>query len=224
MRCFIHLFPDDERSKNACLPTKELRVKQYLDEVYPNKFIHDKVIQIEDSQCTPFNRRADFQTIIGNHILTIEVDERQHKYYDPIDEERRLMEICESAGLNLVCIRFNPDSYRVNGQLIDTNAKSKYPTLKKTIDRVIDRIEHGNGYDRWLTEIKLFYDDNPPIIEDIEVTTTEVIITTEKITKKTTVTTRRRLRPINQIVKDTSDAKPNVKTIVSRRRLRPITK
>nr|QBK92649.1 MAG: endonuclease [Pithovirus LCPAC401] len=197
----------------------------YLEKIYPGKFIHDKKVQIEDSQCTPFNRRADFQFILNDHIIIIEVDENQHKWYDPLDEKERLMEICESAGLNLVCIRFNPDKYKVNRIKLNPHIEKRYPILKETIDKVIDQIKNGDGYNNWLTEIKLFYDnisiekveETVQINQNVVQVAKEVIIRGEKVTllnmsspklienpnvvKKRTPFARRRLMNITEMTK-----------------------
>ncbi len=158
--CFVKFFTDDPRSKTAWIATKELKVLRYLTNEFPNIFIHDRRLFIadRDNACTPHNRRIDFQTEVDNYILCIEVDENQHKRYDPIDEEKRIMQIYENADRKLVFIRFNPDNYKQNGITKKTPLKSRFPVLGDKIREMIDRIKNGNGYDSWYTEIKMFFD------------------------------------------------------------------
>ena len=39
-----------------------------------------------------YTRRIDFQSEVKNVVLRIEVDENQHTSYDPLDEEKRIMQ------------------------------------------------------------------------------------------------------------------------------------
>ncbi len=159
--CFIELFPDDPKSKTAHVPSKELKVRLRLDTYFPNRFIYGKQLFIADREkkCTPFNRFIDAQTEFDNCILAIEVDENQHKYYDPMDEELRIMQIYQDAGKNLIFIRFNPDKYVVNGETKNLKMSKRYEVLKDKINEIIDKIEHSYNFDSWFTEIKLFFDE-----------------------------------------------------------------
>ena len=113
-RCYVELFPNDELSKTAYLAVKELNCKKFLDSRFPNLFIHNKniILSDRDKSFTTHDRRIDFQKEMKNVVLGIEVDENQHKRYDPCDEEKRIMLIYENADRNLVFIRFNPDKYK----------------------------------------------------------------------------------------------------------------
>ncbi len=159
--CFVELFPNDSRSKTANLASKELKVLTYLTTEFPGVFTHDKKLFISDRDtlCTPHNRRIDFQTEVGSYVFCIEVDEHQHKYYDPLDEEERIMQIYENANKKMVFIRFNPDNYKENKILKKTPLKERLISLGAKIKEVITRIENGEGYDNWYTEIKMFSDD-----------------------------------------------------------------
>nr|QBK92751.1 MAG: endonuclease [Pithovirus LCPAC401] len=150
-KCFAELFPDDPRSKTVCLPFKELRVKKYLDEKYTDMFKYNKLLSI--------NRRIDFRFEIGEYIFCIEVDENQHKYYDPIDEKKRIQEIHKHFEKNLIFIRFNPDNYTKSGKSQKTPMIERLEELKIKIDSIIDFIESGNHYEQWYTEFKMFFDD-----------------------------------------------------------------
>ena len=57
-------------------------------------------------------RRPDYYTILPHHILIMEVDEEQHKQYDPKDENVRINQLSESFNDKpIIYIRFNPDKY-----------------------------------------------------------------------------------------------------------------
>ena len=148
--CFVYLFPDDSRSKIANLPKKELIVKEFLDKQFTNMFVHDSKL-IGSFEC---NRRVDFQAEIKDYILCIEIDERQHKHYNPEDEIKRISELRESSQKKLIFIRFNPDNYRKNGKLIKTEMSERLKELQKKIDEIID-----NDYDKYVS-FKLFFDED----------------------------------------------------------------
>jgi hypothetical protein len=46
--------------------------------------------------------------------LILELDENQHKSYNKAAEMARMQTLAEEAGQPLVCVRFNPDSYKMN--------------------------------------------------------------------------------------------------------------
>ena len=108
--CFVAVFPDDSRTEKARIANEELKVRQYFNTTFPNRFIHNRQLFIADREkkCTSFNRRLDFQAEFDDCVLVVEVDENQHKYYDPMDEELRIMQIYQNADKNLIFIRFNP--------------------------------------------------------------------------------------------------------------------
>nr|QBK93831.1 MAG: uncharacterized protein LCPAC406_01450 [Pithovirus LCPAC406] len=86
----------------------------------------------------------------------------QHKYYDLMDEELRIMQIYQDAGKNLIVIRFNPDKYVVDGETKNPQMPKRYEVLEIKIKEVIDKIEHNYKFDSWYTEIKLFFDEDEP--------------------------------------------------------------
>ena len=169
--CFVKLFPNDSRSKTVQLPTKQLNVRRYIDAEFSDLFIYEKQLIISDEEkgCSAFDRRIDFQTEFDNCVLIIEVDENQHKYYDVKDEELRIMQIYQMAGKYLVIIRFNPDKYIENGEIKKTKMSKRYEVLKDTINDLIDKIKNNYKFNSWLTEIKLFFDDESEIKPDTSI-------------------------------------------------------
>ena len=158
VHCFINIFPKDKRTILAYKNSKELKVKSLLVENGHIDFIHNRAIFLGDCNS---NRRIDFYKYIGdNHILCIEVDEKQHKYYNSIDEEQRYDDLYK-MGYCMIFIRFNPDKYR------DKEGKIRNPQLKTRFKKLDERIQHitNNIYEYDLNEKlvyieKLFYDEN----------------------------------------------------------------
>lgn len=119
LNCFIHLFPNELVAKN--FKTKENSVVCFIKNEFPDlKFIFDKPIKGGKS-----NKRPDILIELDHQCIIIEIDEDQHKKYEDICENKRIMEISKDLKFkNIVFIRFNPDGY------IDKN-KNKIPSCWK---------------------------------------------------------------------------------------------
>jgi len=112
---------------------------------------------------------------LGYNILIIEIDENQHKAYDEICENKRMMQISKDLQHRpIVFIRFNPDEYIKENQKIascwGTNKKDDFgikPIKKKEwIQRLTllkDTItfwkEESNVSSKMVEIISLFFDD-----------------------------------------------------------------
>ena len=118
---------------------------------------------VVDKDCT--RKRPDFVYHCGSHIIIIEVDENQHKSYictaygDTIDgrlkgEKIRMFEISQSFdGLPVTFIRYNPNSYKINGVIIKKSQDARHALLLKWIKKLIS--EQPTGF-----QVKyLFYDN-----------------------------------------------------------------
>jgi hypothetical protein len=154
--CYQHLFPDDELSKNIRNKTKEVYVRDYLNEEFEG-FIHDVPLWSGNCDCS-HRRRIDFRKLIGNTLLCIEVDEFQHKRYKANDEEIRYDDLYMIHGGKFIFIRFNPDSFtNLNGTTKNPYMKLRMEILKNEIYKQMDRI--NNEKNKELLEIEyLFYD------------------------------------------------------------------
>jgi len=156
-RCFQRLFPKDPLTFQIRCKTKELAVRDYINTIFDG-FQHDKSLFTGSCNC-PHRRRIDHRKLIGNTLLCIETDEKQHKYYDKKDEKDRYEDLYMAFSGKWIFIRFNPDKY--------TNKKGvrKNPTiarrlfrLKEEIEKQIKRIE--NEENKELVEISyLYYDE-----------------------------------------------------------------
>ena len=155
--CFKHLFPDDPRASMVRMKTKELRVRQFINDMFGDlEFIHDKPIVFGGCDCSS-RRRIDHFVMIDGTLLAIETDEYQHKSYDQEDEDDRYNDILMHHS-RAVFIRFNPDSY------IDDRGKRRNPefderleVLGEEIMNQVSRIRRGENH-AVIDIVKLFYD------------------------------------------------------------------
>jgi len=96
--------------------------------------------------------------LIGNTLLAVETDERQHRGYDQKDEEDRYDDLYMVHSGKWVFIRFNPDSYVEKGVRRNPDVKKRLPVLLDQIHKQIERIEKEEN--EGLVEIvKLYFDD-----------------------------------------------------------------
>jgi hypothetical protein len=141
------VFPDDERSKVLYLHTKEIRVRNAINENFEG-FIHDKPLYTGQCDCT-MRRRIDHRKLIDATLLCIETDEYAHKGYDPKDEELRYDDLFMVHSGKWIFIRFNPDGKGVD--MVD-----KLNRLIEEIHFQIMRIKHSENTEL-LEVINLFY-------------------------------------------------------------------
>jgi len=142
------LFPDDPRSKKTQKLSKELMVRNFINEHYDG-FVHNIPLYTGNCDCS-HRRRIDHRKLIGKTILAIETDEFGHRGYDPVDEEIRYDDVYMIHSGKWIFIRFNPDN---NVSKVDI--EDKLTKLKETMDECIARIEDEENTE--LVEIiKLF--------------------------------------------------------------------
>lgn len=151
--CFANLFPNDPLTKQIQGKSKELIVRDYINENF-EAFIHDKPLWTGNCDCT-HRRRIDHRKLIGNTLLCIETDENQHKYYN--DEEIRYDDLMMVHGGKFVYIRFNPDKYTEKGKTRNPQIKTRLSKLKEEIEKQIKRIEKEENEDL-LEIIYMYYD------------------------------------------------------------------
>jgi len=145
--CFKLIFPNDERSKVIYSHSKEIRVRNFINEHFDG-FIHDKPIYTHNCDCT-HRRRIDHRKLIGNTIIAVETDEYAHSSYDKYDEEIRYDDVYMIHSGKWIFIRFNPDGK-------DVDMENKLDKLLEVMEEQIERIKREEN--RELVEIiKLFY-------------------------------------------------------------------
>ena len=153
--CFTHLFPNDPKTLQAYCKTKEIAVRNFINNNYEG-FQHDLPLYIGGCDCST-RRRIDHRKLINNTMLCIETDENQYKTYDKQDEIKRYNDLYLQFSAKFIFIRFNPDKYIENGVIKNTMIAKRLTKLKDTIDEQIKRISNNENKD--LIEIVyLFYD------------------------------------------------------------------
>ena len=166
LSCCVNLFPEIKVSRNH--KTKEKTVVDYIINKFSNyTWLCDK--QIYDG-CS--KRRPDLLLDLGDQIIIVEIDENKHNNYDCICENKRLMEISQDLNHRpIIFIRFNPDKYNNEGNIIkscwklnnktgilyiDKNKKNEWNERLKTIElQIIYWI--NNKTDKTIEIIELFY-------------------------------------------------------------------
>jgi hypothetical protein len=146
--CFKRLFPEDPRSKVIYEHTKEIRVRNFINEHFDG-FVHDKPLYTGSCDCT-HRRRIDHRKLINETVLAIETDEFGHRDYDEHDEEVRYDDLYMIHSGKWIFVRFNPDD-----NYDKTNIEDKLEVLLETMKEQIDRIEQGENTEP-LEIIKLF--------------------------------------------------------------------
>lgn len=114
-RCYIYTYPGRRIKKNY--KTKEQTVVDYININFPYlTIITDK---INPDGCS--KKRPDLLIDLGYQIIIVEIDEKQHKNYECICDNKRIMEISkDNSHRPIIFIRFNPDSYIINGNKVQS--------------------------------------------------------------------------------------------------------
>lgn len=121
LRCYYFINPS-KRPKR--LKVKEEEVIKYVKNNFKDiDMITDKCL-IGDGLC--LKSRPDILIHLNKHSIIIEIDENQHKFYNPICDEARINNIQEALNRPIIIIRFNPDAYIDKGKKI----KSCFTPLK----------------------------------------------------------------------------------------------
>jgi len=111
--CFREKHPNELPVYNH--NTKENAVGDFLKKV----LLSQKVISIIYNKriyCGNCYYQPDILIRCVGFIIIVEIDERQHRSYDPDEEKKRMQDIAASLGCDsVVFIRFNPDSYSKDG-------------------------------------------------------------------------------------------------------------
>jgi len=104
MTCFMSLFPTETVFRNY--KTKEGAVLSHIKQCFPElNVVNDRRI---GGGCSA--KRPDIFIELLTHVIIVEIDENAHITYDPICENKRMMELSEDIGHRpMVLIRFNPD-------------------------------------------------------------------------------------------------------------------
>tara|TARA_Y100000741_G_scaffold300777_1_gene242177 strand:- start:188 stop:1267 length:1080 start_codon:yes stop_codon:yes gene_type:complete len=154
--CFIHLFPNDPLTFQARCKTKELAVRDYINQNFQG-FICDKQLTTANCDCT-IRRRPDLRILINETLLCVEIDENQHKSYNEMDEETRYNDLYMAYSGKWIYIRFNPDKYKKNDRNVNPTIAKRLIILKKEIEKQIKRIENEEN-EELVERIYLYFDN-----------------------------------------------------------------
>jgi very-short-patch-repair endonuclease len=141
---FLCSYCDPNKKK---VKSREMIVKSFLEEC-KYEFIHNRSLKV----CGNF--RPDFLIDCGTHYVVVECDEDQHTQYDQDCENTRMVNIRESLGLYTVFIRYNPDTYKKNGETVRVYQKTRLKKLKERID-----YHMKNPLNRTMTIEYLYYNE-----------------------------------------------------------------
>lgn len=115
---------------------KQKTIKLFLDNSgynYIYKYQYDKII--DKGICGKERPDFLFESKNKTHFVIIECDEYQHKSEKFSCEEIRMKNITNSLGSPTIFIRYNPDSYMMNGEKIrDVEPGKRLPILKNVLD------------------------------------------------------------------------------------------
>lgn len=153
--------PFYEEGKRINKMKETIMVRYLRNNINGNEILSDRII---DSTCNLY--RPDILYDCGTHIVVVECDENQHKSYNWEScslnkslehmEEKRMYEIMVAYGLPAIFIRWNPDSFKV-----DDNIVKKYNNDKR-LETLVKWIKYCFKMDVKLGEViykKLFYDE-----------------------------------------------------------------
>lgn len=134
-RCWMNTFPEKVKDNNY--RSKEQSFMAPLRELYPDMTLDKRI----EGGCS--KRRPDGFIDVLTHVVIVEIDEDQHRSYNEMCENRRMMELSvDVAHRPIVFIRLNPDEYVKGGELIDSAFHiSRRGVVIKRIDEYNKRLE-----------------------------------------------------------------------------------
>ena len=162
--CYYHLYPDEKK-----IPTKYKKKQHFIHEKLQEKYGSDFFKYDVKIECGCSGKIPDWFADLYKFTLNIECDENQHKGNETSCENKRLCELfldCNSRPF--VCIRFNPDSYKIKDKKIEgcfefdekNNVIVNQEEFEKRFDLLVEKIDYylENGSKKDIECIKLFYD------------------------------------------------------------------
>lgn len=162
--CFYKLYPDEKK-----IPTKYKRKQHYIHEKLKEIYGKDYFKYDVKIECGCSKKIPDWFVDCFKFVLNIECDEEQHKKNDTSCENKRLCELfLDCASRPFICIRFNPDSYKINNKKIEgcfsfdekNNIIVNEKEFEKRFEILVEKINYylENGSSKDIECIKLFYD------------------------------------------------------------------
>ena len=137
---------------------KELLVFTILKENFADyTFIWNGAVG-QDKSCALTRYRPDFCFDRGFYYLIVECDEDAHRQYDVECERKRMYEITGGLGLPVVFVRYNPDSFSINGKVSRCHHITKKRHLVNTVQKYLTTTRYDLFKRTTLIVHYLFYD------------------------------------------------------------------
>ena len=137
---------------------KEQTVFTILKDNFPDyTFIWNRAVG-QDKSCALTRYRPDFCFDRGFYYLIVECDEDAHRQYDVECERKRMYEITGGLGLPVVFVRYNPDSFSINGTVSQCHHITKKRHLVNTVQKYLTTTRYDLFKRTTLIVHYLFYD------------------------------------------------------------------
>ena len=132
---------------------KEWSIVRYLRKEIKTNFEYNSSKMLQG--CS--KKRPDIYFELDKHCLIVEIDENQHNTYEDSCECSRINEIVNGiGGRSIIIIRYNPDTIKNKGKIIEIKQEERIDLLVKSIKE-----ELVKDYDNFIVKIiQLYYDDN----------------------------------------------------------------
>ena len=155
--CFIHLFPEDERSINVMNKSRELNIVIHLIHRFKHQFeFIYKPFQVDFGGGCCAKRRNDLLTTVYNTTISIEIDADQYKKYVRRNENARYDDLFMDFSGKYIFIRFNPDSFIENGETQNQGLQTRLPALEDALLKQVDRVKNYENKES-VEVVHLFY-------------------------------------------------------------------
>jgi hypothetical protein len=146
--------PEVQRNKNL----REEKVKTFLGARFPGlEYRHDK--GLPDRFCKEVKSRPDFLFDCDTHLVELEVDQFEHRNYEEGCELARQYNIVAATGLPVHFIRYNPDSFSIDGKKVQVGEKRRHALLERELKSALAQAPEGGEMVRI---VHLFYTREGP--------------------------------------------------------------
>jgi hypothetical protein len=146
--------PAIRRNKNL----REEKIKTFLGAQFAGlKYRHDK--GIPDRFCKEVRSRPDFLFDCGTHLVELEVDQFEHRNYKESCELARQYNIVAATGLPVHFIRYNPDSFSIDGSKVRVGEKRRHALLERELKSAL---AHAPEEGAMVRIVHLFYTREGP--------------------------------------------------------------
>jgi hypothetical protein len=139
MKCIsCGLFTVSNYKKTCAYCSPESSVRQKTKEMKVVKFLENAEIKFTHNKSVGFtcgNYKPDISIDAGSHFVIVEIDEDQHASYEANCELVRMQNIYNAIGMRCVFLRYNPDVFRVKGQVKRIDEESRLKILLEEVEK-----------------------------------------------------------------------------------------